>query len=388
MLQLIELFQELHYDITFASAAQQTERSYDLSLLGVKEVKIELNSSSFDQFVSELSPDVVLYDRFISEEQFGWRVAEQVPDAFRILDSEDFHGLRKARELALKQGVSLGKEQLQNDISKRELAAMYRCDITLVISEAEIKLLTEEFQFPEFLMLYMPFLHTNNLYKPEDLPKYGERHHFMTVGNYLHPPNADAVNYLKNDIWPSIRSVLPDAELHVYGAYQSLRAQQLQDIKQGFIIKGAVPKINSVMWQYRVCLAPLRFGAGLKGKLFDAMQTGTPAVMTQIAAEGLFGAESPNGFICDDPKDFASKAIAIYSDKALWTEKQNNGYSVLEKRFVKSEFLESLETRLDYLLTHIKQHRQDNFLGQLFLQQTLLASKYLSKWIETKNQKK
>jgi len=387
MLQLIHLFQELDYDITFASAAQQTERSYDLSLLHVHEMPIELNSSSFDQFVKALSPEVVLFDRFISEEQFGWRVAKQVPEAIRILDSEDFHGLRKARELALKNGMPVGKKELQNDISKRELVAMYRCDLTLVISEAEMVLLSEEFQFPEFLMLYLPFIHNTTGRASKQIARFADRRHFMTVGNYLHPPNADAITYLKDVLWGLIRSALPDVELHVYGAYQSQRAQAYHDPREGFIIKGAVPNIEITMPQYRTCLAPLRFGAGLKGKLFDAMQTGTPAVMSQIAAEGLFGAEEPNGFISDDPENFASKAVAVYSNPVLWDQKQANGFKILEKRFGKTYFLEQLKTRMSYLQTHLLLQRQQNFTGQLFLQQTVLASRYMSKWIESKNSK-
>ncbi len=91
MLQLIELFQDQNYKVTFASTAQKSEKAANLTSLQVDEVAIELNSSSFDDFISNLKPTIVLFDRFMTEEQFGWRVAENCPNALRILDTEDLH---------------------------------------------------------------------------------------------------------------------------------------------------------------------------------------------------------------------------------------------------------------------------------------------------------
>jgi spore coat polysaccharide biosynthesis predicted glycosyltransferase SpsG len=99
MMQLIELFQRENYDITFASTAQNLEFSEDVSSIGVLPKTIELNSATFDDFVKELNPDIVLFDRFMVEEQFGWRVSESCPNALKILDTEDLHCLRQARQL-------------------------------------------------------------------------------------------------------------------------------------------------------------------------------------------------------------------------------------------------------------------------------------------------
>src|SRR6056297_4363571 len=102
MLQLLDAFLTFGYDITFASTASKTQYSLDLAKLGVQEVAIQLNHSSFDEFVKELSPNVVVFDRFMVEEQFGWRLAEFAPNALRILNTEDLHALRKSREDAHK----------------------------------------------------------------------------------------------------------------------------------------------------------------------------------------------------------------------------------------------------------------------------------------------
>src|SRR6056297_2554729 len=114
MQQLLDAFLTFGYDITFASTASKTEYSLDLATLGVNEVAIQLNHSSFDEFVKELSPNVVLFDRFMVEEQFGWRVAEFAPNALSILNTEDLHALRKSREEAHKKNLPFGIKDWKN----------------------------------------------------------------------------------------------------------------------------------------------------------------------------------------------------------------------------------------------------------------------------------
>jgi len=386
MLQLVEQFQNQGYEIIFSSAAKTSNNTYDLSSINVETKAILLNDSSFDVFIKEFNPDVVLFDRFMSEEQYGWRVAEQCPNALRILDTEDFHGLRKAREEALKQNEAVSLEHIQNDVTKREIASIYRCDLSLIISEAEIKILTNQFKVDNSLLYYLPFLLEPILKdKIKQLPTFEAREHFITIGNFLHAPNYDAVLYLKQTIWPLIRKQLPKAELHIYGAYEPQRVTQLSNVKEGFLIKGYAEDVNKVMQNVKVCLTSLRFGAGLKGKLIDAMQNGTPTVMTEIAAEGVFDNLGINGFVEDNPEAFAKKAVELYTNSELWEAKQQNGFYVLNKRFNKVDFESEFSSHIDSLLKNLKTHRQQNFMGQLFMHQTLQSTKYMSKWIEVKN---
>ena len=386
MLQLIEQFLNQNFEITFACAAKTSDNTYDLSQLGVKTQTILLNDASFDEFVVQFQPDVVLFDRFMVEEQYGWRVAEHCQNALRILDTEDFHGLRKARELALKASVDVTVEHLQNDTTKREIASIYRCDLSSIISEAEIDILTQQFKIDESLLYYLPFLlepiqeETINHY-----PTFEERQHFITIGNFLHPPNYDAVLFLKQSIWPLIRRQLPKAEVHIYGAYESQKVTQLHNEKEGFLIKGFAEDVDIVMQQAKVCLAPLRFGAGLKGKLVDAMQNGTPCVMSDIAAEGMFGEFEPNGFIEDNLETFAQKAVELYTNAEVWKAKQNSGFKVLNQRFDKANFKDEFAQKIESLSMDLKSHRQNNFIGHILQHQTLQSTKYLSKWIEEKN---
>jgi O-antigen biosynthesis protein len=386
MMQLIDVFQQNQYQITFASACAKTENAFNLETIGIKQVSIELNNASFDAFVKKLNPDMVIFDRFMVEEQFGWRVAEQCPDALRILDTEDLHCLRKGREEALKNKVLFDKNYLFNDTAKREIASIYRCDLTLVISEEEIEILKNQFKVGSHLLYYLPFLTKAIATETKrNLPKFNEREHFITVGNFLHAPNYDAVLFLKEHIWPSIRKKLPKAEVHIYGSYASDKILKLSDKKEGFIIKGFADNVEIVMQNAKVCLAPLRFGAGLKGKLIDTMLNGTPCVMTTIAAEGMFSTFEPNGFIEDDTKEFARKAIELYTNKIFWNGKQKNGFHIMNARFDRQLFVSDFMFKINAIQNNLQIHRLDNFIGQMLQHHTLQSTKYMSKWIEEKN---
>lgn len=386
MMQLIEAFIAVNYQITFASSCAKTENAFNLESIGVKQTHIELNSSNFDGFVKDLNPDVVLFDRFLIEEQFGWRVSENCPNALRILDTEDLHGLRKGRQQAFKENKLFDKTYLFNDTAKREIASIYRSDLSLIISEAEIEILKNDFKIDESILLYVPFMLDEVLDDDVNkLPKFVQREHFITIGNFLHEPNYNAVLYLKETIWPLIRKQLPKAELHIYGAYASKKVNQLHNEKQGFLIKGFAEDVNEVMQNAKICLAPIRFGAGLKGKLVDAMTNGTPCVTTTVGSEGMYGDLHVNGFIVDNPQDFARKAIELYNHQVLWEGAKHNGFSTINKRFSKIEYQNKFFKKIEELNKYLQKKRQNNFIGQMLQHQTLQSTKYMSKWIEEKN---
>ena len=199
MMQLIRLFQNDGWEITFVSAAAESEHAADLKSKGIGTASIQLNNSSFDRFIQKLTPGAVVFDRFMTEEQFGWRVAEYCPGALRILDTEDLHCLRTARQKAWKSGCEFKPELLLNEeTAKREIASILRCDLSLIISEAEMDLLKNLFGIGEELIYYMPFL--LDIKKTEEHPAYDERSGFISIGNFLHEPNWNAVIWLKEEI--------------------------------------------------------------------------------------------------------------------------------------------------------------------------------------------
>ncbi|MDC0342133.1 glycosyltransferase family 4 protein [Flavobacteriaceae bacterium] len=384
MLQLIEMFTSHGYGITFASSASSSEKSFNLDSIGVTTQQIVINDSSFDDFVRQLNPTLVLFDRFITEEQFAWRVTQSCPKALKILDTEDLHFLRKARQQALKDATDVKDANLFTETAKREIASILRCDLSLIISEFEMKLLTDTFAVSKEILYYLPFMVTK-LPDSSNFPEFEQRTNFMTIGNLLHGPNVDSVLYLKKEIWPLIKKQLPQAQLYIYGNYAPQHILELHNQKQGFYIMGWTDSVAHVMQKARVCLAPLRFGAGLKGKLLDAMLYGTPGVTTSIGAEGMYGDLLTPGVIADTPESFAELSVAIYSDKIKWQQNAQRGVEIVKARYNGKAIAKDFMTRLDALKINLKLHRQSHFVGQILQHHSLQASKYLSKWIEEKN---
>lgn len=389
MLQLIRLFQEEGYQISFASPAMDSDFMVDLEYLGVLKKSIILNCASFDGYVKELNPRIVLFDRFMMEEQFGWRVSENCPRALKILDTEDLHCLRLARQKAFKeQRLFQLNDLVLEDVAKREVASILRCDLSLMISEYEIELLRTVFKIDESLLYYLPFL--LDAKQVDDfivLPSFEQRKDFVFIGNFLHEPNWNAVQFLKEIIWPLIRKRMPAAVLHVYGAYPSQKVLQLNNVKEGFVIEGRAADAVEVVRAARVVLAPIRFGAGLKGKLAEAMQCGTPSVTSTVGAEGMNGRFDWNGFVEDDPEVFAKRAVLLYEDEVIWRQAQKNGLEVLNNRFAKSLFVNDFKVRIKELLLGIDAHRSNNFMGAILQHHTINSTKYMSRWIEEKNKK-
>ncbi|WP_310073264.1 glycosyltransferase [Cellvibrio fibrivorans] len=409
MLELVQLLVRMDYQVTFASAAALSEHRFDLNSLGVTEKAIALNCSSFDEFVRELNPNLVLFDRFFTEEQFGWRVEQACPDAVRVLDTEDLHSLRHARQQLLKsaqklcgnekekQSVApitadselLYRQMCKGDMAVREVAAIFRCDLSLMISEFEIDLLQRYFSVPSQLLFYCPFLSQQKV-DVASLPDFSARQHFIAIGNFRHEPNWDSVLWLKHQLWPIIRAQLSavgmaQAELHIYGAYPPPKATQLHNTKEGFHIKGWAADAQAVMQSARVCLAPLRFGAGIKGKLMDAMRCGTPSITTSIGVESMSGGLLWGGAVADDAETFVAAAVAHYQDETLWQQKQQQGFAILRDYFHRTDHSLSLQTRLTELLHNLQRERGDNFIGQMLRHHSHKSTQYMGQWIEAKN---
>lgn len=379
MLQVIRLFKEWNYKVSFLSAASPSDFSERMDF-----ISISLNDSQFDEELKKLNPDIVLFDRYITEEQFGWRVAENCPNAIRILDTEDLHFLRQARKIAYSAKRKFDDDDLYNDIFKREIASILRCDLSLLISKYEYQLLTEKFRIQPELLFYIPFLFENKV--PES-PDFSQRKHFMSIGNFFHEPNWQTVLKLKL-IWKNIKSKLPDVELHIYGAYPSEKVYQLNNEKEGFIVKGRANSVEDVFSKYKVLLAPIPFGAGLKGKLYESMLYGLPNVTSSIGAEAMQGTSGWNGFIEDDELNFIEKSVQLYSQSEIWESSKQKGYEILNENFSATFFKKKLRDTVSELEKHLKEHRKRNYLGPILSQQSLNATKYMSKWIEEKNKEK
>jgi glycosyltransferase involved in cell wall biosynthesis len=212
----------------------------------------------------------------------------------------------------------------------------------------------------------------------------------VAIGNFRHEPNWDAVLTLKQHIWPAIRKRIPKAQLHIYGAYPPKKATQLHNEKQGFLVKGWCEDAFEVLRDAKVLLAPLRFGAGLKGKMLDAAQCGLPAVTTYIGAEGLYSNAKKTGVLdtcvaSNNLDQFIEDAVNLYKDETLWQSLQDNCIPWLASRFSKAQHSKALLTTIHHIQANLHEHRLTNFTGSMLRHHSMKSTQYMSQWIEAKN---
>jgi Glycosyl transferases group 1 len=387
---LINACLDQNWKVSFASVAQPTQWSKKLQHDGINCYSININSQSFDTWIAQLQPDFCIFDRFMTEEQFSWRVEKFCPECIHILDTCDLHFLRRSRQKTVKKQLSnnqlnkeLDVESLHSEDSIREISAIYRSDLSLIISSYEMQLLKDEFKINSDLLLYLPFMF--EFPKPNLSADFSQRQHFFMIGNFLHDPNWDAVLWCKQKLWPKIRAALPDAQLHIYGAYTPEKARQLHRESDGFYIMGRADNLSQLILNYRVNLVPLRFGAGIKGKIADGFQYGLPCITTPVGAEGMAENHPWGGYICNNEEMFIQSAIQLYSEPDIWRQKQHDGYEIIKnvhnKKIQQQRFIEQLSA----LKENITKQRRKNFIGSMLKYHLHRSHEFMSRWIEEKN---
>jgi O-antigen biosynthesis protein len=390
---LIQSFQEHNWDITFTSPSKANEFQAEIQSKNIETVSIGPNDAKFDSFIEKLKPDFVIFDRFVIEEQFSWRVKKFSPQSIRVLDTQDVHFLRRGRGQALQNGLPLEKVfsadfDLVTEDCLRELSSIYRSDLTLVLSDFEMQMLQNRFQVPKDLLRASRFMYGPS---PKNLLDYHAREHFVVIGNFRHPPNPDGILWLHQKIWPLIRQKLPQAQIHIYGAYPSKDMMALTDPEEGFHVMGHAPDQHATLSKYRVSLAPLRYGAGIKGKISDSWWVGTPVVSTPIGAEGMMdqpsgkGIENWGGHIANNAEEFARMALELYASKLHWTRAQEAGFRIVRNLFDYQKNSQQLIRDLNEVKENSEQFRNKNLVGQLLWHNAFKSTKYFSKWIELKN---
>ena len=386
-MRLLEACQDAGYEVRFVSPCQENLHQRALENRGIRTARLLPNDPLFDSYISDYKPKLVCFDRFMIEEQFSWRVREQVPQALRILDTVDLHSLRRERQRSVTSGDRSPSTALSDD-TLRELAAIYRSDLSLIISRTEALLLQNQFGVPSSLLEITGFFY------PDPLPFCGweERANLVFIGNGLHAPNVDAVRLLKHTLWRPIRTALaerglPDVELHIYGAYLSQEILQFNNPREGFHVKGKTDDLYGTLQQYRCNLAPLRFGAGLKGKVSDGWMVGTPCVATPLAAEGMLSGEQFGGVIEECIEQYPQRVAELYTERVAWEKAQTSGRKILTTLFSQATNARNFQERLVRLMHEGEHMREQNIVGSMLWYHGLRSTEYFSRWIECKNQK-
>lgn len=368
--------------VSFLSPSKGNHFSDSLNALGVATHETAANDSSFDSLIRKLVPDTVIFDRFVLEEQFGWRVFQACPEALRVVDSQDIHFLRKERERILLNGGDLLFEGVE---VLRELSSFYRAHKTLIVSDFEMALLKDRFKVPTERLAYLPLCFE----PPQDSTCFADRRGFVFLGNFRHPPNLDGAHWFLEKVFPVLRKKMPNAEVHLYGAYPPKEIIALHAPDHGIHTHGPASDNLNELLRHRVNLAPLRFGAGIKGKIADGWRLGLPSVATAIGAEGMRLTGSSFGGLVPDqnPEAFAEACIALHEEEPLWRQGQSVGHQTLTEKFGVEKNAQVFVNLLATGMRDVRVLERDNLFGRILWWNQHRSTEFFSRWIEEKNRK-
>jgi O-antigen biosynthesis protein len=254
------------------------------------------------------SLDAVMLSRLPVAAQYLGMVRQVAPQATVVFDTVDLHYVRELRAAALTDNRKLHRHAMQS--RKREIDAISRSDVTLVVSPDEQAMLASE--LPEARVELLSNIH--EIHGPGQ--GFEGRRDLLFIGGFGHPPNADAMRWFATDILPLLREAEPELVLHMVGDIDDASRRSL--VRDGLHIHGRVDDIDPLMRNCRVSVAPLRFGAGVKGKVNLAMSYGLPVVVTSVAAEGMYLRDGVNALIADGAAGFAQSVLRLYRDATLW----------------------------------------------------------------------
>ncbi|MFN8109610.1 MAG: glycosyltransferase [Thermoleophilia bacterium] len=277
----------------------------------------EFPGPTLAQVLRRMRPDVVWCSFFSSAEWAIPIVRRHAPGSRVVIDTVDVHSLRERRRAELTgDPADLATAQ---ETERRERAIYPQADALVAVSDEDGAALRE-------LAPEVPVHVLSIVQEPQPLgPGFAERRDAVFVGSYTHAPNADAAEFLAREVWPLVLRDLPGTRLHLVGSDPPRELQALAD--EHIRVVGWVPDTRPHLDAARVSVAALRFGAGVKGKVAEAMACGLPTVTTTVAAEGLDLTDQVDTLLADDPAAIAHAIVRLCTDERLWTTLRHNAHT-------------------------------------------------------------
>jgi O-antigen biosynthesis protein len=246
------------------------------------------------------------------------------PRARFVFDTVDLHYLREQRAAQLS-----GREDLARAAAEtrdKELRLIRDADVSVVVSPVEQELLAREAPGAQVEVL-------SNVHEVFGCRReFADRRDLMFIGGFQHPPNIDAAEWFVREVWPLVRAELGDVRFHLIGSKAPDAVRALGEV-EGVVFHGFVEDIEPYLDGCRLAVAPLRYGAGVKGKVNMSMSYGQPVVGTTVATEGMYVRPGQDVLVADDAQDFAEAVVRVYEDEALWRRLSANGLANVERHF-------------------------------------------------------
>ena len=337
MTEIIQLFLRFGYSVTFVADNDTIDRSYaePLKRMGVQVLWGLAATQEYLRRAGESFRHAVL-SRPVVAERYLATVRAYAPFAQVTYDSVDLHWIRLRRAAEL-----LGDAEIALDAEfhrRLEGFAFEFSDTVVAITDAER--LQIEAEWPQVRVAVVPNIHH---VRPLSAP-WPRRRGLMFIGGYEHLPNVDAVTWFTTEVLPLIRRELPEVQFRMVGSRPPDGLKAL--VSPGVELVGYVPDADPFFEQARVFVAPLRYGAGMKGKIGHAMSLGLPVVTTTIGAEGMLLEDGVHALVADTAEAFASAVLRLYGDERLWSELRKNALVHIERNFSEAPVANALERLL------------------------------------------
>ena len=322
---LLLLLRDMNFQVTFIPESNyfyMPEYTTALQRTGI-EVLYAPYATTVDQHLKECGDryDLAFLFRPGVVERHLKAIRKLCPQAKVLFYTVDLHFLRMSREAELQSDKV--KQKAADEMKQLELAAIRAVDTSIVHSTAELEIL--RLSLPDAKLHVLPLImDTKGTSKT-----FVERRDIVFIGGYQHTPNVDAVQYFVAEIMPLLRKQLPGVRFYVVGSKPPAEIQALAS--EDVIITDFVEDLTPLLDKMRISVAPLRYGAGIKGKIGTAMTVGLPVVATSLAAEGMSLTDGENISVADGPEAFANAVAKIYQDEVLWNRISQNGLAFADK---------------------------------------------------------
>jgi len=323
LFEIVKIFKELNFRIIFLPDNGIKEEPYYSQMInmGVCVLYKIFKETSFHKvitsFIGEI--DIAWICRPEMNEAYGDLIKEH--KLFWIYDTVDLHFLRTKRELEL---VGINQKAIEKEVDiirKKEITFSKAADLTIAITADEATILKQN---GVHNVEVIPNIHTSN--NKNRLP-FSEREDMCFIGGYRHKPNVDAVVWLAKEIMPLIWEIIPDIKLTLLGSSPPDEVLALQS--KNIVVTGYLADVSDYFEKSRVFVAPLRFGAGMKGKIGQSLEFNLPIVTTDIGAEGMGLVDGRDVLIANDAETFAKKVLNLYTNEVLWNEISLNSHKAL-----------------------------------------------------------
>ena len=319
LLEIILAFKKLNYNciICVENVFEDDIYVQFYKQLGVTVYVESLQFNSYKSFLKSVnSIDYIWYYGPNTLKNYLNKVSKFLPKAKSIFDMVDIHFLRYKRAIELNPTrISLKKRFRKYFTIETQLAK--KVDFVIAISDKEKTFMSD--YLPKNEIITISNVHYPKV-KQEDIPSFDNRENLLFIGS-AHTPNIDAVHYLYDEIMPLVWDKLPNVKVQIIGSvYKEINTISNKNIQ----FLGFVENVEPYFLNSKLMIAPLRYGAGVKGKVGQAFEYYLPVVTTSIGAEGMFLENDINAIIVDNATDFANKIIEVYNQSEIWEKLSKN----------------------------------------------------------------